>query len=109
MVSGNNRTNVPIAPYHQVVQRNWEACEDVSLEGEGQDRTRIVSSARGAAVVLTAPGTVAIDDLTLTHEGDASASLLLVRSGQMKLGGVHLTGASLGGRSSSDRPDDPLI
>jgi hypothetical protein len=83
--------------------------QDVSLVGEGRDRTRIISSARGASVVLTAPGTVKVDGLTLTHEGDASASLLLVRSGQMKLNGVHLTGASLGGRSPSDRPDDPLI
>jgi hypothetical protein len=83
--------------------------QDVSLVGEGQDRTRIVSAARGAAVVLTAPGTVAVEDLTLTHEGDSSASLLLARSGKMTLDGVHLTGASLGGRSPSDRPDDPLI
>jgi hypothetical protein len=83
--------------------------QDIRLVGEGRDDTRIVSSARGAAVVLTAPGTAAFEDLSVAHEGDSSASLLLARSGTMKLHGVHLTGASLGGRSPSDRPDDPLI
>jgi hypothetical protein len=83
--------------------------QDVNLVGKGRGSTRIVSTARGAAVVLTAPGTVAVKDLTLTHEGDASASLLLVRSGGMKLDGVHLMGASLGGSSRSEQPGDPLI
>lgn len=83
--------------------------QDVTLVGEGRDRTRLVSAARGAAVVLTAPGTAAIKDLTLAHAGDSSASLLLARTGRMELDGVHLTGASTGGRSPSDRPDDPLI
>ena len=83
--------------------------QDVTLVGKGRGSTRIISTARGAAVVLTAPGTAVVEDVTLTHEGDSSASLLLVRAGRMKLDGVHLTGASLGGRSPSEQPDSPLI
>jgi hypothetical protein len=83
--------------------------QDIRLVGEGRDRTRVVSTAPGAAIVLTAPGTAAVEDLTVSHEGESSASLLLVRAGRMDLDGVRLTGASVGERSPSDHPDDPLI
>lgn len=83
--------------------------QDVSLVGEGADRTRIISTARGAGVVLTAPGVVAVEGLTLAHEGDSPASLLLVRAGRMNLDDVHLTGASSGGRLPSQRPNNSLI
>ncbi len=75
--------------------------QDLRIEGAGADRTRITSSAEEVAVLLTAPARLQMTGLAVEHEGDAPASLLMMRAGHTELVDVHLSGAVAAG----PRPD----
>lgn len=82
--------------------------QDLHLVGAGRAASRIVSGAGQAALLVAAPVRLGLDRLTLTHRGDAPASLLVMRAGDAELTDVHLhgarTSAAAGGREAVE-PD----
>jgi hypothetical protein len=62
------------------------------LVGAGADETVLRSIAPGAGLLIDADGDVAVSDLTLRHEGTASASVVIVTAGGFDLQGLTLTG-----------------
>ena len=65
----------------------------LALVGSGRDETRIASRAEGAAIIYLGEGKLSVQDLTLTHEGESPASVLVIRSGSSRIRDVRISGA----------------
>lgn len=63
----------------------------LTLDGSGAN-VEIVSAVEGATVLSMVDGVVTMRDLAVRHSGDAQASVVVVRSGQLRLDGVEITG-----------------
>jgi parallel beta-helix repeat protein len=83
------------------VDRPLVVLQDVTLTGAGPGRTRIVSTAKEAALLQPAPSHLSMSRLTLAHGGGAAASVLLLREGSARLDRVTVSGAVM--RAGSDR------
>lgn len=68
----------------------------VRLVGAGQERTRILSEAGGAAIVHVGAGPITLQDLSVAHQGDVAADVLVIGGGGFRLRDVHVSGGSTG-------------
>lgn len=94
-LAGSGST-IRIAPGDYVVGEPLVALRPVTLVGSGAGQTVIRSIAPGAGLLIDADGDVAVRDLTLRHEGTASASVLIVTGGGYDLEGLTLSGGVAG-------------
>jgi parallel beta-helix repeat protein len=67
--------------------------QDLRLVGSGPGRTRILSSAAGAAAVVPGGGDLRLSGLTVRHVGTGPASVLAVWGGDVRVARVQLGGA----------------
>lgn len=66
--------------------------QDTRIVGSGAGRTRIHSTARGAAILVAGRADLQLVHLGLRHVGDAPGSVLVLRGGNAELDAVHLSG-----------------
>lgn len=71
---------------------------DVGLEliGEGRDETVLASTAEGVALAFIGPGELSVSDVTLRHDGEAPASVVLAIVGGLTLRDVTISGGIAG-------------
>jgi hypothetical protein len=92
-LAGSGST-ISIAPGTYVVAQPLVALRPVTLVGGGVEKTILRSSAAGAALLIDADGDVAVRDLSLEHDGSASASVVIVTGGGYELDNLQLAGAT---------------
>lgn len=90
-LAGSGST-IRIAPGEYVIGEPLVALRPVTVVGAGADQTVLRSIAPGAGLLIDADGDVAVSNLTLRHEGTASASVVIVTAGGFDLQGLTLAG-----------------
>ncbi len=68
------------------------ALRPLTLRGPDDGEATITSTAGGAAFVVSADGDVRLDDLSIVHDGDSPASVVLVAAGGYALNRVRVAG-----------------
>ena len=76
------------------VGRTLALIQDVTIQGAGQGRTVVTTSADGAGLVLTSQVALRMRGLRMEHRGPGAASVLLLRAGTAELDDVAITGAT---------------
>ncbi len=67
------------------------------LVGAGMGRTEIVSEAEGYVIRFSGDGPFSAEDVTFRHQGEAAASVVVVRGGEAAFARCRFTGATVGG------------
>ncbi len=65
----------------------------IEIVGSGRDATTLVSSAATAVVLYLGGGRLVVRDVTLEHDGDVAASVLVVTAGSFELADSRIEGA----------------
>jgi len=82
-----------------------EINKSISLIGSGMDETIILSSAAKAVLLFSGEGAFALEGITVQHEGDAPAQVVLVENGEIDFSNCRFTGSS----GAFDNPNAGLM
>lgn len=96
VASAGSGSTIELAPGEYRLEQPLALFRPVAIVGSGDAVPTIVSSADGAAILSLADGEVELQDVAVRHEGESPASVVVVRSGRVRLDGADISGGRQG-------------